>query len=76
MSDLPLEGRVVEDKKEVLLTLEQRVDMLAKDIKEIARGVNTQGAMLEAVVRAADHVVQNYVRLTRVEKKDDSTEKI
>lgn len=74
MSDLPLEGRVVEDKKEVPFTLEQQVNILRKDVQELARGVNTQGALLEAIVKASDHVVQKYLELTRVETTDEKKE--
>lgn len=65
MSDLPLEGRVVEDKKDVPLTNEQRLDLLATDVKELARGINTQGALLESMVIAFDSVVKKYLVLTR-----------
>lgn len=65
MSDLPLEGRVVEEKKQVPLTTEQRLDLLAQDVKELARGVNTQAQLLEAIVLANDRVVQKYLELTR-----------
>lgn len=65
MSDLPLEGRVVEDKKDVPLTDTQRIDLLVQDVRELARGVNTQGALLEAIVTAFDKVVARYLELTR-----------
>lgn len=65
MADIPLEGRVVEDKKDVPLTTEQRLDLLAQDVKELARGVNTQAKLLEAIVMANDRVVATYLELTR-----------
>jgi len=65
MADLPLEGRVVEDKKEVPLTDTQRIDLLTQDVKELARGINTQGALLEAIVLSFDRVVAKYLELTR-----------
>lgn len=72
MADLPLEGRVVEDKKEVPLTLEQRVDLLTQNIQELARGTNTQARLLESIVYAFDHVVKQYLALTR--KPDETKE--
>jgi len=65
MADLPLEGRVVEDKKDVPLTDVQRIDLLTQDVKELARGINTQGALLESIVLAFDYVVKKYLDLTR-----------
>lgn len=65
MADIPLEGRVVEEKKEIPLTNEQRLDALTQDVKELARGINTQGALLEAIVLAFDRVVGKYLELTR-----------
>lgn len=65
MADLPLEGRTVVDKKEVPLTLEQRVGNLEKDILELARGVNTQASLLEAIVISSDRIVQKYLSLMR-----------
>lgn len=74
MADLPLEGRteVVEDKKTVPLSLEQRVDLMGQDIRELARGVNTQARLLESVILAFDHVVKKYLELTR--KTDETKE--
>lgn len=74
MSDLPVEGTVVE-KKEAPLTLEQRVDLNAKDIVELARGVNTQAQLLESIVLAFDHVVKQYLALTRVPEKSSEEKK-
>lgn len=65
MADLPLEGRTVVDKKEVPLTVEQRLTNLEKDILELARGVNTQASLLEAVVVSSDRIVQKYLSLMR-----------
>lgn len=77
MSDLPLEGRVVET-KEVPLTVEQRLDSLAKDVRELARGINTQGRLLETIVVASDQVVKKYLELTRIanEPKEKPEEKV
>lgn len=69
MADLPIAGV---EKKEVGLTTEQRVDLLAKDVQELARGVNTQARLLEAIVFASDHIVKIYLELTR--KPDESKE--
>jgi hypothetical protein len=66
MADLPLEGRVVEEKKEVPLTDAQRIDLLTKDVQELARGINTQARLLESIVLAFDHVVKQYLSLTTV----------
>lgn len=67
MADLPLEGRETKtiDTKEVPLTTDQRFDLLTKDVQELARGINTQGALLETIVLALDTVVQKYLQLTR-----------
>ena len=65
MADLPLEGRVVEDKKDVPLTDTQRIELLTQDVKELARGINTQGALLEVIVLSFDRVVAKYLELTR-----------
>jgi len=73
MADLPLEGRVVEDKKDVPLTDTQRIELLTQDVKELARGINVQGALLESMVLAFDHVVKKYLDLTR--KPDEPKEK-
>jgi hypothetical protein len=73
MADLPLEGRVVEDKKEVPLTDAQRLDLLTQDVQELARGINTQARLLESIILAFDHVVKKYLDLTR--KPDESKEK-
>lgn len=74
MADLPLEGRVVENEKEVPLTDMQRIDLLTQDVKELARGINTQGALLESIVIAFDSVVKKYLQLTRKpdEPKDET----
>lgn len=72
MADLPLEGRVVEEKKEIPLTEGQRLDLLTQDVQELARGINTQARLLEAVVYAFDHVVKQYLKLTR--KPDETKE--
>lgn len=73
MSDIPLEGRVVEDKKEVPLTTDQRVELLTQDVQELARGINTQARLLESIVLSFDHVVKKYLELTR--KSDEPKEK-
>ena len=76
MSDLPLEGREVVT-KEVPLTVEQRLDLLGQDVKELARGINTQGRLLEAIVVASDQVVKKYLELTRIaEKPSEETPKV
>lgn len=68
MADLPIEGRVTEvvEKKEAPLSVEERLALMNKDILEIARGVNTQGALLESIIVAFDHVVKKYLSLTRI----------
>lgn len=66
MADLPLEGRTVTEKKEVKLNVEERLDLLSKDVLELARGINTQGALLESIIVAFDHVVKKYLSLTKV----------
>lgn len=77
MADLPLEGRVVEDKNEVPLTSDQRLDLLTQDIRELARGVNTQARLLETIIYAFDHVVKKYLELTRIaEKSNEETPKV
>lgn len=58
MADLP-----IEEKKEVLLTVEQRLERAEKDIQEIARGVNVQGALLEGIVNSFDAVIKTYLTL-------------
>lgn len=63
MADLPVAGI---ETKEVALTLEQRVEILERDIKEVARGVNVQGSLLQAIVHASDHIVKKYIELTRI----------
>lgn len=65
MADLPLEGRKEQttDAKEVPLTVEERLDRAEKDIKEIARGVNVQGALLEGIVNSFDAVIKTYLTL-------------
>lgn len=76
MADLPLEGRVVET-KDAPLTDTQRLDLLTRDIKELARGINTQGALLESIVVAFDSVVKRYLVLTRIpEKLSEETPKV
>lgn len=69
MADLPLEGRVVEDKKEVPLTSDQRLDLLTQDVRELARGINTQARLLESIIVAFDGVVKKYLELTRIPEK-------
>lgn len=64
MADLPLEGRTVENKKEVPLTDTQRIDLLTQDVQELARGINTQARLLDSIVLAFDHVVKKYLELT------------
>lgn len=66
MADLPLEGRTTVESREIPLTTEEKIDMLAKDVREVARGVNTQAALLETIVVAFDHIVKRYIELTRV----------
>ena len=65
MADLPLEGRKkqVVDEKEVPLTVEERLDRAEADIKEIARGVNVQGALLQGIVNSFDAVIKTYLML-------------
>lgn len=63
MADLPLEGRAKTETKEVPLTAEQRLERLEKDVVELARGVNTQGALLESIVHAFDSVIKTYLTL-------------
>jgi hypothetical protein len=58
MSDIPVE------KKETLLTVEERLDIMQNDIRELARGINVQGSLLQAMVYAFDSVVKRYVELT------------
>lgn len=60
MADLP-----IEEKKEVPLTIEQRMERAEKDIHEVARGVNVQGALLETIVVACDAIIQKYLILTQ-----------
>lgn len=74
MADLPLEGRVVEDKKDVPLSLEQQVDILRKDIQELARGINTHGVLLQSIVVAFDHVVKKYLDLVKVPSEEKKSE--
>jgi len=74
MADLPVEGRVFEEKKEVALTENQRLDSLTKDIRELARGVNVQGALLESIVVAFDTVLKKYLDLTRPPQQEPSPE--
>lgn len=62
MADLPIQN---DEKKEVPLTLEERVGILERDLKEVARGVNTQASLLESIVLTFDAVVQRYLVLTR-----------
>lgn len=72
MSDLPVEQK--EEKKEIPLTPEQRLEKAEKDIQEIARGVNTQAALLEGIISSYDSVIKTYLALTAApkaaEKKD------
>lgn len=65
MADLPLEGRKtqVTEKKDVPLTVEERLERAEADIKEIARGVNVQGALLEGIVNSFDAVIKTYLTL-------------
>lgn len=66
MSDLPIQQ---DDKKPLELTLEQRVEILERDIREVARGTNTQAALLEFIVVSFDRIVQKYLALIRQEPK-------
>lgn len=68
MADLPIEGRTTqtEERREVELTLEQRVAKNTQDIQEVARGVNAQAQLLESIVLAFDHVVKRYLEVTKV----------
>lgn len=78
MSDLPLEGRVVQkdEKTEAPLSLEQRVEILERDLREIARGVNVQASLLESIVVSFDKVVQKYLHLIRTNgETDDAKDK-
>ena len=61
MADLP-----IEEKKEVPFTTEQRLDAITLDVQELARGINTQARLLESIVLAFDHVVKQYLELTRI----------
>ena len=61
MADLP-----IEEKKEVPFTTEQRLDAITQDVQELARGINTQARLLESIVLAFDHVVKQYLELTRI----------
>lgn len=63
MADLPIEKTETVDKKEVPLTLEERVARNEGDILELARGVNTQAQLLEGMITAFDHVIKTYLRL-------------
>lgn len=67
MADLPAHGQIVqkEDKKQVPLTLQEQVNLLRQDILELARGVNTQARLLEAIVTASETITQTYVEITR-----------
>ena len=69
MSDLPIQK---DDKKEVPLALEQRIEKTEKDIQEVARGVNTQAALLEFIVVSFDRIVQKYLALIRQEPEQAS----
>lgn len=60
----PTKTQTVE-KKEVPLTLEQRVDLLTRDCQELGRGINVQARLLTAVVKAFDYVLKEYYVLTR-----------
>jgi hypothetical protein len=42
---------------------ENRLDALEKTVKEIARGVNTQAALLTTIVLAFDMVTKKYLEL-------------
>lgn len=63
MADLPLEGRETVETKEVPLTMEQRMEIAERDIQELGRGVNVQGALLEQMVVAFDSIVKKYLTL-------------
>lgn len=65
MADLPLEGRTAVETKVTPFTTEEQLKHVQDDIRELARGVNTQGALLEAIVLAFDQVVKKYLDLTR-----------
>lgn len=52
--------------KVVELTTDQKIEILARDIKELGRGVNVQAQLLESIVVAFDTVVKKYLELTRV----------
>lgn len=54
------------DKKTVPLTTEQRLINVEKNVEEVARGVNLQARLLEAIVKASDSVVKKYLELVRV----------
>lgn len=61
MSDLPVEQK--DTKKDVPLSVEERFAVIEKDIKELARGVNVQGALLEGIVNSFDAVIKTYLTL-------------
>lgn len=52
--------------KPVELTTDQKIEILAKDIRELGRGVNVQAQLLESIVVAFDAVVKKYLQLTQV----------
>ena len=52
------------DIKQEDVTLDSRIEKLEADMVAIARGVNTQAALLEAMVNASHLVVKTYVTLT------------
>jgi hypothetical protein len=63
------------DAKEVPLTGDQKIELLVRDVQELARGVNKQAALLESVVLACDAVVKKYIELTKVVKAGENEEK-
>jgi hypothetical protein len=64
MSDLDVNGNPT-DKKEVPLTPEQQMDLVRQDIQELARGLNVQATLLQAIVAACNLVCQSYNNLSK-----------
>jgi hypothetical protein len=51
--------------------IDSKLDTIRKDVTELARAINTQAQLLNAVVNAADHIVKTYVSLTTVKGKEN-----
>lgn len=71
MADLPIQN---DEKKEVPLTLEERVKILESDVRELSRGANAQASLLEGIVVSFDKVVQRYLSITRTEPNEKPPE--